>query len=544
MERVRFRFMVRALLVVLVLGGHVTLYAIDRGLETPEVVRTQEALPPAAQELTQEEFDRQVDNSPTVAGSTNIEPLSYPTDSLSWLRESYFLSFDTSQKQGVGHILVEKARPAASGAIRILAVSDSTLWGTGRGSVDAVWSRQLEVELNRRHGNGTHTVRTLARVDSSLLDYAEWLTSELIEEYDPDVIVIGFVENDPIPSGYERILCPKAERCPIGTMSTLPAYQRCIAGGDGVVGWLARNVFSRLYPNLTVEALRRQCDAGRIGAEVGFDEMAASADPALNPYRDYLPQAARTIVEHAAGRPVLLMPTPHSAERFTGMAGYLDLLKVDGLQHVAIPRTEAVLPPSYEDKSYWSMPIDPHPSEGLSRQYALDLADTVDGLKLVQPSSAAALSRPLISNATPASLTATESAFDVVDVFLSTPERLAGYGVRYQSTAGLLEAQFVPCAHMGRPHIRLDIDQLRGEGRDVGLRLVGGTVGHLTVLAVSYTKEGLVRPGPLLSLQVGEQLVVAADVGVDHFLIGTTTSGCQHDAELTMPALHVQLRLL
>lgn len=432
--------------------------------------------------------------------------------------------------------------------VRVLAVSDSLLWGTGRASVDATWARQLDLELNRRHGVGSHEVVTLARVDSSFLDYAEWLTSARIAEIDPDVIIVGYYLNDSVPSGYERVLCPQETRCRLGTMATLPGYQRCISGREGAFGWFARNILSRLYPNLAAVALRRVCDNGRFRDLNGFDEFAAYGDPTVNPYRVYLPDAARRIVSNAAGRPVILLPTPTDQTGWRATRQYLPLLLVDGVTLADITRTLAVIPTGFEDKKFWTTPIDMHPTEELARRFAQDAADMVERLPLDIPESTVSSQpiRPLVADVNPSALQVRTSGDDVVTLTLPSPDsdEMARHSITHASAGRSGAVQQVPCAHMGRPHLRIDLDPLRTSGRGVELRLSPGGPRRLAVLAVGYRQDGELVRMPLRTLQPGEGLVVPAEFPLDHLLVGTPASGCPTDAPLVFPAVELGIRLV
>ncbi len=478
-------------------------------------------------------------------GSRDVEPFSVPSDTLSWQREATFLGQDYYLKFGIGPDLVQVPVPVAEGAVKVLAVADSLLWGTGRASSDETWSRQLETELNRRHGVGTHQVHTLARPDSSFLDYSEWLDPVRIRTLDPDVIIIGYYINDPIPSGYERLLCPDEIRCELGTMSTLPSYHLCLRGGEGVFGWFARNVSGRLYPNLTIEALRRNCDDNRFQEINGFDERVAYADPERNPYSVFMPEAARNILRNAGDIPVLLLPTPLERSTWEAQQPYLSLLASEGLKPVPIPATISILTPGFSESApYWTTPIDMHPTKGIARFYARDAADAIDRLNLAKPDPTTS-SRPLLSSTAPFALIIEERGPDAVRITLPSPNSPAmeKQAVRHSGVDGEMPIQQVPCGHMGRPHLRVDPDPLRADGKNLVLTYLEGGHDELAAVAVHYDARGLKVYTPLQVLAKGSSLLYPSGSPVDHLLIGSPAAGCPSDRALVLPALELEITL-
>jgi len=537
----RLSTVVRISVVLIGVGAHLALSLIDSNLRPGTPVQPVLSGYPATT-LTPTDLQGA---ERVVVGSRDVEPFSVPSDTLSWQREATFLDQDYFLKFGKGPDLVQVQTPVAEGAVKVLAVADSLLWGTGRASSDETWSRQLEIELNRRHGIGTHQVHTLARPDSSFLDYSEWLDPERIRTLDPDVIVIGYYINDPIPSGYERLLCPDKVRCELGTMSTLPSYHRCLRGGEGVFGWFARNVSGRLYPNLTIEALRRNCDDNRFEAINGFDERAAYADPERNPYSVFIPEAARNILRNAGDIPVLLLPTPLERTTWEANQPYLSLLSAEGLTPVPIPATISILTPGFSEAApYWTTPIDMHPTKGIARFYARDAADAIDRLNLAKPDPTTTLP-PLLSSTTPFALVVDETRPDSVTISMPDPTSSAmeKQSVRHMGVDGEMAVQQVPCGHMGRPHLRLDPDPLRADGRNLVVTYIEGGHDVLAVVAVTYDARGLKVHSPLQKLTKGSSLSYPSSSPVDHLLIGSPDAGCRSDRALLLPALELEIAL-
>jgi lysophospholipase L1-like esterase len=85
--------------------------------------------------------------------------------------------------------------PEHAGKKRILVVGDSFVWGDGSVNINTLWWRQLQSELVRRGYNQVEVIAAGLN-GSSTHDEAKWL-STLLPKYKPDLVVIGYVTNDP-----------------------------------------------------------------------------------------------------------------------------------------------------------------------------------------------------------------------------------------------------------------------------------------------------------------------------------------------------------
>ncbi|HEY9677509.1 MAG TPA: SGNH/GDSL hydrolase family protein [Drouetiella sp.] len=104
---------------------------------------------------------------------------------------------------------------------RILVLGDSYVWGHGYSNLNMIWWRQLQLELERR---GYHDVEV---VGAGLRGAATWRelgwAKKLIPEYKPDLVIWGYVTNDPdegeqiAPTGghvCKALIVPKDEDFP------------------------------------------------------------------------------------------------------------------------------------------------------------------------------------------------------------------------------------------------------------------------------------------------------------------------------------------
>ena len=104
---------------------------------------------------------------------------------------------------------------------RILVLGDSYVWGHGYSNLNTIWWRQLQLELERR---GYHDVEV---VGAGMRGAATWRelgwAKKLIPEYKPDLVIWGYVTNDPdegeqiAPTGghvCKALIVPKDEDFP------------------------------------------------------------------------------------------------------------------------------------------------------------------------------------------------------------------------------------------------------------------------------------------------------------------------------------------
>ncbi len=92
-----------------------------------------------------------------------------------------------------GYRDLERAIPKPAATHRVLVLGDSFAWGAGI-EFDDAWPQRLERALNREHRRGFEVVN-LATPGFKTIDEASLLVEHGFD-YDPDLVVIGFVLND------------------------------------------------------------------------------------------------------------------------------------------------------------------------------------------------------------------------------------------------------------------------------------------------------------------------------------------------------------
>jgi hypothetical protein len=80
--------------------------------------------------------------------------------------------------------------------VKILVLGDSFVFGDGSSNLNYLWWNQLSSELTRRGYNCT--VYAVGQGGASTFDELKWLkNTSMISDLDPDIILIGYVTNDP-----------------------------------------------------------------------------------------------------------------------------------------------------------------------------------------------------------------------------------------------------------------------------------------------------------------------------------------------------------
>ena len=110
---------------------------------------------------------------------------------------------DRTQKKSVRNVNRDAVRswtgqrvtPARTIRPRILVMGDSFIWGSPYYSINHMWWRQLEIELHQR---GWTSVEVIAAGQSGASTRQELdLARLVIPEYQPDLVIWGYVVNDP-----------------------------------------------------------------------------------------------------------------------------------------------------------------------------------------------------------------------------------------------------------------------------------------------------------------------------------------------------------
>jgi len=486
----------------------------------------------------------------------HVDPVVIPTDPLVWERENGYINAQNFRRQrasavrsvaDVARIFRQVTSPedVTPESTRILAVGDSYVYGYAVADLEHVWPRQLQTELNARSGPGAWRVDLLGQGARSFLDYAEWLSPDVIESYDPDAIVIGWLWNDMIPSGFERALCgddasvDDACSTSVRELNLNRAFLECIAGDDRSIVTAMVNGIRTIWPRVARWIRDRYCNPHRLRDESGLvAERTITMDPTQNPYLPLFLQAVEHIRIVADGRPVFIKPSPRTLGEQHMAAAYDQMFTAAGFVVLPVPTTDSLLADGDPAVRTWTNPADPHPGPDLVRAFARDVADGLEqhGLR-PGPDRVALENMELVSNFQPYTMRTTQ---------------LPGGGRRFLQPAELdsteLEAvgrntmrgessrlQFSPCAWFGRPHAFIGLNPERFVvPTRVQVTLRDSEDSTLVVAVASYGGGWQPRLGPVRELQRGGSVVIDVPAGASQILLGAARGGCPNESELRM----------
>lgn len=253
------------------------------------------------------------------------------------------------------------------GRHRVLVIGDSFIWGDGLSNINITWWRQLQWELERRGYLNVDVVAAGVN-GASTQDQYGWLTNgKLIEKTKPDIVVFGYVTNDPQmkdAKGNDMV--------------------KQMSPGAGVT--LQSSALGRLFPNLAFELStriskkREHRPDNDTGYPYGLWELKILEGQNFKEYKALLSQLARTI--EASSIPAFFVTTPNApnAESFeVRYAPVRSAFKEAGIRLVDL------LPPLLEccgnnaGQLVWGTnPANGHPGPRMTHFYASHIADILE----------------------------------------------------------------------------------------------------------------------------------------------------------------------
>jgi hypothetical protein len=252
---------------------------------------------------------------------------------------------------------------------RILVVGDSFVWGDGNLNANDIWWRQLERELRGR-GYGLVEVVAIGYPGASTQDQVRWLRDmRLLETVNPDMVVLGYVTNDPeVRDDAGRPLVRQIGRdIPMPTWSAL----------DTTLGLVAPRLTYQLKQLLTRKWETRVSDAYRYNEwELRILE-GANFDAYRKVVRE-LGDAARV-----AGVPVLVVTLPNEPDlsRFELRYGPVRaLFESAGMRfHDLLPAfVKEYSPPTGAALRWGVNPANGHPGPVATRFFARQVSDLLE----------------------------------------------------------------------------------------------------------------------------------------------------------------------
>ncbi len=498
--------------------------------------------------------------SPATDGDTAmVSPREPLTDQLAWEREADFLSRHIEFLQGTGPNL--RVRPDAlvtptQSTKRILVVGDSFVWGEGHQDLEQRWHRRLQAELDERAGLGTYEVTALGRRMTSTVRISEWLSPELMKELRPDAVIVTYSANDVIPSFEEKRYCRKLGTC----LETDDANSviggrvnkellTCMRGEDGVVGWFIRHALNPYLPRLTAKVVARFCDPDRINAEKRLEtESDGGNNPTASQFWPDFVDAVNVIGVNVSGTPLFVMPAlNHIGDAVAAVAPLREFSRAGFV--VIEPSATRTLLDSFpvDSRSLWVSPSDRHPGPRLTRAYASDAADTLlKVLPPVAPSVASAAKGPtsLVTGWLPAQLQLEETD-GAASLTLPIPCPNCSYAVenwKVNSSGAGRPTQQVPCAALGRPHVRIGLSRTALDADALRLFVRGMVTDRYIVQTLGHDSDGNEVRRTAFEVPAGEALRIPIWDGLDTLLVASADAdGCDYTKDISMDAMQVEI---
>lgn len=484
----------------------------------------------------------------------SFDPVSMTTDLPRWERENAFLMKQNAFRQGWGPLITEQSgRRAQPDAVKVVVAGDSYVWGQGAEDLDALWPHQLERELNRYVEAGYQVTR-LGRLPSSFMQVADWLDESRLRVLQPDVIVVGYLRNDFFPTLEERDLCRSNGTCTVDGEAPVVWNPRngrlvqCIQGDDSLLGAAIRRLINPPFPYLGRWLTNRYCDPDRVANNQPNDSEGIWVNyPAESPYWTVFTDAVRRLSANAAGIPVVVYDYDSTLQdpRWAGQKAVREAFEAAGFEVISPSRPNTFRGDVAEDVLGIN-PSDRHPGPRLSRAFAQDLAEYIHerlapGQSAVPGGTGAG--RSLLSNYLPATLVVEHDERQAIVRARPLPEDFVLRNDLLPDLRGeRLPLQEVPCARMGRPHVRLMLDPYLPDGTPVKVTLTGAS-DAMVVQTIGYDAEGSELRGEAVLVQPGGSLLVRSSEYVRGLLIGTRRAGCP-DGVVTSPQLDLTLERL
>lgn len=474
---------------------------------------------------------------------SRVEPEAGGNATAAWTRENVYLSNANVTRINVGTDLrpqIPVDWSANPDRIRILVVGDSSTWGHGAEDLDMRWPARLQEILDERTAPGAIEVVVIAENGASTVLQAEWLTPALIEQINPDLIVIAQNANDVAPSGREVVFCgefPNGE-CPPLIVEDSEEYRECNAGGYG--NPVLMEQAAEQFPEIAKQLNDARCDPVLLREATGLPlKRDILDDPKNSAYYSAFTDALATIVTNAGNRPVVRMSVAAMEEEMRHVALLEDAWRNAGYVIAEMPRMSAAIVTAAQRRENFDInPGNSHPGPVATLLMALDVADVVLPLLPSERLDAATANavppkRPLLSNYLPVGLQLGDHTPRSVLVINGDPK--AEHTV-ITDIAGLTTGeQSTPCATLGRPHGRLMFNPQIQTGTVIELTMIAPQTGMFELSTVGYDRDGRQIIAPAGTLKAGTALTVTTGPEVRGVLIAVPTGNCDVKADLHLP---------
>lgn len=227
-------------------------------------------------------------NEKSIIRKKNQEPPNFqnPKDDTGWERENAFINDNIYLEQGAGYLIKDHNLISNPNKIKIAIFGDSFMWGNGNTNVYSTIKSTLFQELNSKYKGNIFEVKTYTRNGMSTMSYYDFFLSYDIKEYDPDLIIYYYYNNDSYPEFTESLICKglPMDSCRENDPKLDPTYQRCMEGYLDPSSILASSL-NKNFPSLSSNLLKRYCNKYFLEAEKKkYDINDVMKNPFISPY--------------------------------------------------------------------------------------------------------------------------------------------------------------------------------------------------------------------------------------------------------------------
>jgi hypothetical protein len=380
-----------------------------------------------------------------------------------WARENVYTNLSLHQTYGGSYLRKGVSYDKADyppDIIKILAVGDSYTYGIGLLDSSFAWPQRLEVALNKRSNGPFFKVIPLTLYGASAVDQAEWLSDDLLQRLEPDLIITAHVGNDMIPSGNEKMLCGhNVLNCELDTISNFDEYLRCRTGDGSLVARITSRYISKIYPFIAEKILTRHCDALAVRTE-----SKSGVDPAdqEDEYRLFFNHAVERLAEVDDKYSHFSALLRQGSADEVRHARFKEALDAKGVVTASMHSTNKLLRGA-PDEQVSANPADSHPGSALTAAYVADMLKTIEVLHPelypeIDPkplSRELVASRELVTYMLPIHGVINESRSDRFSATVAPAN-----DSRYEPLRKLQLPSFqeVPCTVLGAAHVRLSLN--------------------------------------------------------------------------------------
>jgi len=496
--------------------------------------------------------DRTMVTSMNQQDEFSFMPGSNDASDTQWARENHYINLSNWVRQGLGPNIPFNQitdRHVNPNRIKVLTISDSFSWGTGAANLNERWQNRLQAELDQRAGAGVFEVQTLGIMGASTMEEAEILADN-VESLDPDLIVVGLVSNDMIPSGRERSICGEdvGPDCSQDTPELLPDYRECVTGKADIPSKLI-SVLGSFYPNLSKKLLDRYCDLERFAKQYDMvTQQEIRQDPKKSPHRAQFLQSVLDMKAAAAGRPIYayalaqadgdVITTGLLAENYA-KAGIKIIPASSETQALNKPYTSGSLPDGNIN------PADFHPGPRFTKSFSEDIAAAVlaavDPMRLKEANSSIMVpARVVVSNFLPVAMTVNETAPGVAIVDVPEGAMISKEYPTFRQARNEYPAKDAPCAYLGHPHAFIGLNPGITESGEVTVDYLVGP--ELTLYVGSYDAAGRRVTKLAGPLRPGRAVTISLDGGGNESLyVADRTRGCSLDERHTLAPFQLRV---